>query len=198
MAAVSQWFEAYGHDAVLPNLRVGAYPLDAGDVAELAAEGVQRVLNLVEDAEYSPEAREAVEDAYARAGIEERRLESIDFGGLSPELLDAATRQLCEWLDDDLSVYLHCRAGWQRSATVAAALLARRRGLDLEDAIALVRSRRPDADPLPHQRDDLRRWWEGVSATDRQREAAAARTAVVLGRPRLRPPRPVRPAPHER
>lgn len=162
MAAVSQWFGAYGHAAVYENLRIGAYPLDAEDVDELSACGIERVLNLVEDAEYPPDAREQVEAAYAQAGIEERRLGSADFGGLTPELLDEAIAILDEWLDEDRSVYLHCRAGWQRSASVAAGLLAERLDLELDEAITLIRSRRPDADPLPHQREDLQRWWTGT------------------------------------
>jgi len=54
---------------------------------------------------------------------------------------------------------VHCRAGWQRSAAVAAAVVAVRDGLDIDEALAYVQARKPSADPLPHQREDLRRWW---------------------------------------
>src|SRR5207248_2493797 len=69
---------------------------------------------------------------------------------------------------DDLLIgtYLHCRAGWQRSAAVAAGVVALRDGLDIDEALDFVRRRKPSADPLPHQREDLRRWWLG------RREAA--------------------------
>src|SRR5205814_7479389 len=44
--------------------------------------------------------------------------------------------------------------------TVAAGVLALRDGLDIDEALAYVRRRKPSADPLPHQRQDLHRWWD--------------------------------------
>jgi hypothetical protein len=43
---------------------------------------------------------------------------------------------------------------------VAAGVVALRDGLDIEEALAFVQRRKPSADPLPHQREDLRRWWD--------------------------------------
>jgi hypothetical protein len=43
---------------------------------------------------------------------------------------------------------------------VAAAVIAVRIGVDIDDALAHVQARKPSADPLPHQREDLRRWWQ--------------------------------------
>src|SRR5262249_2613818 len=146
-------------------LIVGAYPLDEGDVATLADAGVRRVLNLTEDLEYRPGDRETVMDALAAAGIEERRLALTDYGGLPPAALDAAVAQVNEWLDEGARTYVHCRAGWQRSAAVAAAVVAVRSGIEIDDALDEVQRRKPSADPLPHQRADLRRWW--VARADR-------------------------------
>jgi protein-tyrosine phosphatase len=159
--AMSRWFRSYGFADVFDHLTVGAYPLDDGDVAALAAAGVRRVLNLTEDVEYRPGDREAVVDALAGAGIEERRLPLTDYGGLPPATLDAAVEQVNEWLDEGARTYVHCRAGWQRSAAVAAAVVAVRAGMKIEDALDEVQRRKPSADPLPHQRADLRRWWAG-------------------------------------
>jgi protein-tyrosine phosphatase len=69
-------------------------------------------------------------------------------------------RQVNGWLDEGLFVYVHCRAGWQRSAAMVAAVIAVRQGLDVDEALARVQARKPSADPLPHQREDLRRWWQ--------------------------------------
>jgi hypothetical protein len=33
-------------------------------------------------------------------------------------------------------------------------------GIDVDEALAHVQARKPSADPLPHQREDLRRWWQ--------------------------------------
>jgi protein-tyrosine phosphatase len=157
---VSRWFRTYGFADVLDDLIVGAYPLDEDDVAMLRRLGIRRVLNLTEDDEYRSGDREAVQRALAAAGIVEDRLRLTDYGGLPPEVLEAAVEKVDRWLAEGERTYLHCRAGWQRSAAVAAGVVALREGLEIDEALALVQRRKPSADPLPHQREDLQRWWE--------------------------------------
>jgi protein-tyrosine phosphatase len=125
---------------------------------------VTRVLNLVEDEEYRPGERELIEQAFAEAGIEEHRMRLTDFGQLPADELEAAVTTVNAWLEEGMRVYLHCRAGWQRSAAVAAGVVALREQLDIGPALERVQSRKPSADPLPHQREDLVRWWEERSA----------------------------------
>jgi protein tyrosine phosphatase (PTP) superfamily phosphohydrolase (DUF442 family) len=159
MCVVSNWFRSYGFADVFDELLIGAYPLDVDDVKVLSTLGVRRILNLVEDGEYRSGERAAVERALAEAGIKEFRLRLTDYGGLPPDVLDEAVREVSVWLDAGDRTYVHCRAGWQRSAAVAAAVVATHEGIDIEDALEYVQSRKRSADPLPHQRDDLRRWW---------------------------------------
>lgn len=161
---MSRWFRSYGFAEVFDGLIVGAYPLDEDDVATLARAGVQRVLNLTEDVEYRPGERQGVVEALAAAGIEERRLSLTDYGNLPAASLETAVGVLSAWLDEDARAYVHCRAGWQRSAAVAAGVVAVRSGMGIERALAYVQDRKPSADPLPHQREDLRRWWAGRRA----------------------------------
>jgi protein-tyrosine phosphatase len=156
---VSGWFRSYGFAEVLDDLFVGAYPLDGDDVRALSRLGIGQVLNLTQDREYEGGERRAVERALAAAGISEHRLRLTDYGGLPAETLDAAASVVGSWLDEGERVYLHCRAGWQRSAAVAAGVVAIRAGVGIDDALALVQARKPTADPLAHQREDLRRWW---------------------------------------
>jgi protein-tyrosine phosphatase len=158
---VSRWFRVYGCADVLDDLLVGAYPVDRDDVGALARMRVRRVLNLTRNEEYRPGEREVVERALAENGIEERRVEMADYGHLPAEELEAAVREVSEWLDRGVRTYLHCRAGWQRSAAVAAGVVAVRNSIDIDSALRYVQDRKPSADPLPHQREDLRRWWEG-------------------------------------
>jgi protein-tyrosine phosphatase len=158
---VSRWFRSYGFAQVLDDLIVGAYPLDQGDVDTLAHMGINRVLNLSEDEEYRPGDREEVERALAGAGIAESRMPLTDYGGLAPDELEQAVRTVAGWLGEGERTYLHCRAGWQRSAAVAAGVVALRSNIDIDQALDVVRERKPSADPLPHQREDLRRWWDG-------------------------------------
>jgi hypothetical protein len=39
-------------------------------------------------------------------------------------------------------------------------VVAVRKGLEIEDALAFVKRAKPSADPLDHQREDLQRWWD--------------------------------------
>jgi protein-tyrosine phosphatase len=157
---VSRWFRTYGFADVFDDLIVGAYPLDGDDVDALARLGIRRVLNLTQDREYRPGEREAVQRALSDAGIVEQRLRLTDYGDLPADRVEAAVREIDRWLDAGERTYLHCRAGWQRSAAVAAGVVAVRSGIDIEEALLFVRRRKPSADPLPHQRADLRRWWQ--------------------------------------
>jgi protein-tyrosine phosphatase len=163
---VSRWFRSYGFAEVLDELIVGAYPLDNDDVDTLARLGVRRVLNLSEDEEYRAGERQAVERALAGARIAEHRLPVTDYGGLPADRLEAAVTEIARWLGDGQRTYLHCRAGWQRSAAVAAGVVAVRTGRDIDQALAYVQERKPTAEPLAHQRADLRRWWESRRGPD--------------------------------
>ena len=157
---MSNWFRTYGFAEVLDGLFIGAYPLDAEDVDMLSYLEINRVLNLVEEEEYRSGERETIETAFAAFGIEEHRLKLIDYGRLPPEALETAVRLIVDWLDAGACTYLHCRAGWQRSAAVAAGVVALRNGVDIDEALTYIRGRKPSAEPLPQQREDLKRWWD--------------------------------------
>jgi protein-tyrosine phosphatase len=161
---MSDWFARFGFGEVADGLLTGAYPVDAEDVAALRAAGVTRVFNLCQDAEYEPPERETVQAALGHAGIREQRMEIVDFGDLLPGHLERATDTVLAWLGDGERVYVHCRAGWQRSAAVAAGVLARRDDVDVDEALRRIRARRPEAEPLRHQVAGLRRWWRDRTA----------------------------------
>lgn len=159
ISAVSGWFLTYGFAEVHDGLLIGAYPLDAADVDLLAQMAIRRVLNLVEDEEYPPGRRPVVAAALGAAGIDEQRMRLTDFGRLPAERLEAAVLQVVEWIRRGDLAYVHCRAGWQRSAAVAVGAVALHEGLTIDRALAYVQQRKPSADPLPHQREDLHAWW---------------------------------------
>jgi protein-tyrosine phosphatase len=156
---MSDWFGRFGFAEVGDGLLVGAYPLDAEDVAEIAGAGVDVVHNLVEDEEYEAGERDTATAALAAAGVSERRLPLVDYGNVPEAALDRAVDEVLGDLEAGRRVYVHCRAGWQRSATVAAGVLALREDLPIEDALAVLRERKPTAEPLGHQRADLLAWW---------------------------------------
>ncbi len=172
MWPVSDWFQHFGFADVHDDLLIGAYPLDASDVQTLQRLGIRRVLNLVADEEYAPAQRDEVTAALAAAGIEETRIRLTDYGGLPPEALEAAVAEVVGWLRSGAPSYVHCRAGWQRSAAVAAGVVAVADGIEIEEAIARVRMRKPSASPLPHQLDDLLGWWRERSPGSGTRDDA--------------------------
>ena len=157
---MSSWFEHFGFAEVGDDLVMGAYPQDAEDVAAIAETGVTRIFNLVQDVEYEPGARDACVTALAESGIEERRVALVDFGSLTTEQIEGAAQAVLAWLEQGERVYVHCRAGWQRSATVVAAIVTLREGVEPWVALDILRERKPTANPLSHQREDLFRWWE--------------------------------------
>jgi protein-tyrosine phosphatase len=164
---MSDWFERFGRAEVADGLVTGSYPCDADDVASLAADGVSCVLNLCEDDEYEDGERAEVAAALAERSMAEERVGVVDYGNLMPGAIEVAARRVAAWLDDGERVYVHCRAGWQRSAVVAAAALALHDGIDPEEALARIKRRKPSAEPLPHQLQDLRRWWKLRASTRR-------------------------------
>jgi len=160
---MSDWFERFGFAEVGDGLLVGAYPVDADDVGAIARAGAQVLVNLCQDEEYGEGQRDALAAALESAGIEERRMPVVDYGSLPGETIERAVREVTGELEAGRRVYLHCRAGWQRSAAIAAGAVAVREGLDVEAALARVRDRKPTAEPLAHQRSDLLAWWRARS-----------------------------------
>jgi protein-tyrosine phosphatase len=158
---MSRWFEDFGFAEVGVDLLMGAYPQDADDVAALRDAGVTAVFNLVQDVEYQVDGgRDACAAALAQAGIREQRIELVDYGNLLADHIEHAATTVLAWLDAGERVYVHCRAGMQRSAVVATAIVALHEGLDPLEALRRVRERNPQANPLAHQRQDLLRWWD--------------------------------------
>lgn len=166
---MSDWFQTYGFATVDDRLVMGGYPLDADDVATLVVRaGVTRVLNLCQDAEYEAGERAAVSTAYAAHGIVEERIDVIDFGDVLPGALEQGVRVAVPWLQAGETVYIHCRAGRQRSATVAAGVLAVHHGIEPDDALGRIKRRKPSAQPLHHQLEGLWRWWRTRQAHARR------------------------------
>ena len=122
-------------------------------MAALRAEGVTAVVNLCQEREYWDGERELIVSAYLAHGIVEHHLPVIDGSTVPADVLNAAVRLAHEHV-----VYVHCRGGRERSATVATALLARIEGLSIDRALELAKERRPIFAPLAWQVSGLRAW----------------------------------------
>jgi atypical dual specificity phosphatase len=136
-----------------PSLLAGAMPFSGEHVTALHGEGVTAVINLCQEREYWDGELELVRAAYREHGIEEHHLPVIDGSTVSPEILDAAVR-----LAADNTLYVHCRGGRERSATVATAVIAHAEQVSVDRALERAVERRPVFKPLPWQMTALRSW----------------------------------------
>ncbi len=122
-------------DRIDDTLIVGAMPF-ARDVPKLAGEGVTCVVNTC--AEY-----EGPVDAYEETGIVQLRVPTVDFTHPSLEHVTAAVDFIRQQTAAGGTVYVHCKAGRARSATVAICWLIENQKLTPQDAQALLLKQRP-------------------------------------------------------
>ena len=92
-----------------------AFPF-ASTVPELAAEGVRAVVNTCE--EYA-----GPTEAYEQAQIEQLRIPTVDFTPPTLEMVEQAVEFIKQQIAQGHTVYVHCKAGRGRSATVVACWL---------------------------------------------------------------------------
>jgi len=146
-----------------PRLLAGRNPLSERDVSDLVERGVTHVLDLREESEWTVPGRvgsDAVA-ALARRGIERRHVPIGDFQAPTSDDLSAAA----DWLDEvharpETTLYVHCRAGLQRTATVLAARAARRAGISYAAAERLLAAAGYPGGALRHQRAAAEAWLE--------------------------------------
>ncbi len=144
-----------------PRLLAGRNPLSERDVSDLAERGVTHVLDLREAREWDGpgrEGRDAVE-ALARRGIAR---ESVPIGDFQAPTAADLTRA-ADWLDrayetPGATLYVHCRAGVQRTATVLAAWTARRHGISYSEAERRLAAAGYPGAAMPHQRAAAEAW----------------------------------------
>ncbi len=131
-------------DRIDAQVIVGAYPF-ARDVPRLIEEGVRGVVNTCE--EYAgPQLR------YEAAGIEHLRIPTTDFTHPRLEDVKLAVEFIERHVEAGDTVYIHCKAGRARSATVALCWLVKYRGMTPQAAQALLLEKRPHINPRLTQR----------------------------------------------
>jgi atypical dual specificity phosphatase len=105
---------------------VGAYPF-AMDVARMRAAGVRAVVNTCE--EYA-----GPTNAYLKHEIDQLWIPTTDFTHPRLEDLERAVEFVQKHSEAKQTVYIHCKAGRARSATVAICWLIKHRSLSVEEA----------------------------------------------------------------
>jgi atypical dual specificity phosphatase len=126
-------------DEIDPTVWLGALPFRS-DVKKLAQVGVTAVVNTCE--EYAGPVAE-----YEKFGIRQLRIPTVDF--THPTLADV--EKAVEFIENQRrnggKVYVHCKAGRGRSATVVACWLIAAKGLNRQQAQRLLSERRPHVNP---------------------------------------------------
>ncbi len=112
-------------DYIDPHVMVGAYPF-ARDVEGLYAEGVRAVVNTCE--EYAGPIFE-----YQRLAIDQLCIPTTDFTHPRLEDVSRAVDFVETHVEQGNKVYIHCKAGRARSATVALCWLIKYRNLTAEE-----------------------------------------------------------------
>lgn len=118
---------------------VGARPFRR-DVETLSALGVRAVVNTCE--EYAGPVQE-----YGRLGIVQLHIPTIDFTHPTIENIRQGVDFVQDHVEQGEIVYIHCKAGRARSATIAICWLIQHRGMTPIEAQALLLSKRPHINP---------------------------------------------------
>jgi atypical dual specificity phosphatase len=140
-----RWWDRVDH-----HLLLGALPLRP-DVAALAAEGVAAVVNTCE--EYAGPVEE-----YRRYGIEQLRVPTTDFHPPTLDSIRLAVAFIQQHVVAGQTVYVHCKAGRARSATVVLCWLVAYRGMTVEQAQRHLLACRPHVMATLGQRAVVKEW----------------------------------------
>lgn len=141
-------------------IAAGRNPLSAHDVAALRTAGITHVLDLREESEWSaPRFGAQALDAMAKMGISRLHLPIVDMGAPGALDIDRAVA----WIDKALAqsnakVYLHCRAGMERTAAIAIAFWVAREGISYDAAFRNLKGKRAIFQPLPAQERAVKTW----------------------------------------
>ncbi len=142
-------------DFIDPNVIVGAYPFK-NDAQGLYDQGVRAVVNTCE--EYAGPIQH-----YKRLGIDQLHIPTTDF--THPRLIDI--EQAVEFVESHVqkghTVYIHCKAGRARSATVAICWLMKYRGLTPDQAQLLLLQSRPHINPRLTQRPVVMQFYKALA-----------------------------------
>lgn len=156
---------AFSFDWLDSQLAAGRNPLSARDVQTLKDANISHVLDLREPHEWTePHFGQDAVNAFEEAGITRLHLPVVDMGAPQNADFDAAAKWLETTLaEPDAKVYVHCRAGMERTAAIVCAVYARRHNVSFDEALAILKRKRPILAPLPEQVRAAKKWLETVS-----------------------------------
>ncbi len=138
-------------DVVDDRLLIGALPF-WWDAKRLAREGVTGVINMC--VEYK-----GPQQSYARLGIDQLWLPTTDFTPPALADVERGVAFISAHIDNGGKVYVHCKAGRGRSATVVVCWLIQEKGVSPEEAAASLTRCRPHVNKQLQNRDVVRAFY---------------------------------------
>jgi len=126
---------------------------EAADIEMLQANDITAVLNVAYDLDLR---LPNLDSSPYRFAIEYHKVGLIDGFGNEATTLAAAVYMLAQLLERHKKVFVHCHAGISRSTTVVSVYLAETERISFNDAVAIVRTQRPVADPNFYLRELVR------------------------------------------
>jgi atypical dual specificity phosphatase len=143
-------------DEIEPGVLLGARPLQC-DVQPLYEAGVRGVVNMCD------EYRGPVEE-YERLGIEQQWLRTIDFQPPTLQHIHDGVEFIQQKLDSNQKVYVHCKAGRGRSATIVLCWLVKYRGMSVAEAQRVLLAKRPHVKSDLDQRQVVKEYEQAILA----------------------------------
>lgn len=129
------------------NIYLGALPLEnEGHRNKIVSLGVNAILAMVEDFELEEGFLNTPvkHEQWKEVGLDVEHIKAIDFNPLKREEIGAGVAFLYTAYRKGQCVYVHCKAGRGRSATILVAFLMEHEHLSLNDAISRLKDQRPE------------------------------------------------------
>ncbi|XP_062845972.1 phosphatidylglycerophosphatase and protein-tyrosine phosphatase 1 [Trichomycterus rosablanca] len=155
-----RWFDRVDQTVIL-----GALPFKSMTDELVQAENVRGVITMNEEYETNYFCNSSEE--WQSHGVEQVRLSTVDLTGIpSLEHIHQGVEFALKHRDQGTSVYIHCKAGRSRSATVAAAYLIRIHCWTPDEACNMLSTVRPHVLIRSAQRDMLHTYYQQVCGSD--------------------------------
>ncbi|PQO32571.1 phosphatase [Bremerella cremea] len=149
-----KWWRWY--DEIDEHVFVGAVP--SRKMAEdLAASGIAGVINTCQ--EY-----EGPLDIYKQHGIEQLYLPTVDFTPPSVEDIDEGVQFIEKYVSEGKDVYVHCKAGRARSATIVLCWLMKAKGMTPEQAQVYMKEKRKQVLSTIYRRPVVQAYYRGLQS----------------------------------
>ena len=141
-------------DEIDDYLILGAIPF-SGDIKKFREIGVSCIINLCAESE-------GPVNLYGDQNIQYFRIPTVDFTCPSVAGIDLGVSIIERYFEQKKIVYIHCKAGRGRSASVVYCWLVKYRNYSPQDAMAFLLTKRPHINKHIYRRIPVKRYLEEV------------------------------------